>query len=475
MNRSIHQVTLIFKKILLSLKSRCDLACLAVVLPVIISFWHVNNIRSWQNPNRVIAWDVINYYSYLPAKFIYKDITLKFTDRGARYPEVIFWYYCTENNQYVIKSSMGMSYMYAPFFFIAHATVGLTDYNPSGFSPYYKYFLVIGGILYYFLGLIILRKILLRYFNQLAVFLTIIAVALGTNLLYYSSTEVTMPHVYIFTLTNLFVYCTIRWYESPGILITVVIGIVTGLISLIRPVNITIIFFFIFWNIRSWHDIMSRVYLFKKYSHHLVLIGLMTFVIWIPQFHYWKTVTGHWIFYSYIDERFFFLNPQILNGLFSFRKGWFLYNPVMAFVLAGLPVLLKHRKGFFWAVLILFAFHVYIIYSWWCWWYGGSLGSRPMIDIYGILSIPIAAFLQWALEQKKRVRVIILTLFLLLGLKGTHFNIQYYYGAVHWDGMTRLAYMKSFFRTLLYEELGEIIKTPDYKRAMEGKEDYFLN
>jgi len=299
-------------------------------------------------------------------------------------------------------------------------------------------------------------------------------ITLGTNLLYYSSTEVTMPHVYIFTLTNIFIFVTIKWYESPGIMKAVFLGILTGVVSLIRPTDIVIVLIFILFGIRSWNDARSRLLLFGKYFHHLVIIALFTIVLWIPQFLYWKTVTGHWIFFSYIGERFFFLKPQIINGLFSFRKGWLLYTPVMIFALAGIPVLWRQRKEYFLPVLIVLVSHIYFIYAWWCWWYGGSLGSRPMIDIYGLLALPMAAFLKWTMERKNWLRIGLVSLFLLLGLKGAFYNVQYYYGSIHWDGMNREAYMKSFFRVDRYDELEELVKIPDYEAAKEGKEDYFL-
>jgi uncharacterized membrane protein YeiB len=98
-----------------------------------------------------------------------------------------------------------------------------------------------------------------------------------------------------------------------------------------------------------------------------------------------------------------------------------------------------------------------------------------MIDIYGLLAIPMAAFLEWTRKRRIWVKLSIISLFFLLGIKGTFFNIQYYYGSVHWDGMTSKAYFKSFFRTKMYKELDEFVKVPDYEAAKEGKEDYFLN
>ena len=457
------------------IRKRIDISLLAVFIPVIFAVWHVYNIGSWKIPERVIAWDVISYYSYLPAKFIYHDVSLKFIDKGKPYPEVLFWPNKTSEQQYVIKTSMGMSYLYAPFFFLAHATIGLTDQNPSGFSPHYKYFLVLSGIFFYFAGLLILRKILLRYFKRVITALVLFTMALATNLFYYGSTEATMPHVYLFALTNLFVLITIRWYESPGYGKTILIGILTGLISLIRPINLIIILFFILWDIKTHGDIKKRLIIFGKSFPHFIIIGLITFFLWIPQFIYWKTVTGHWLFFSYIGERFYFLKPQILNGLFSFRKGWLLYTPVMIFALAGIPVLWHRRKEFFWPVLILLVLHIYFIYSWWCWWYGGSLGSRPMIDIYGPLAIAMAAFLEWTLERKRWVRYAILSIALFMCFKGGLLNIQYYYGTIHWEGMTSKAYFKSFFRIKYYPEINDLIKVPDNEAGKKGEEKYFLN
>ena len=457
------------------IRKKIEISLLAVIIPVIIAVWHVYNINLWKISDRVIAWDVISYYSYLPAKFIYHDVSLKFLDHGPPYPEALFWPLLTPENQYVIKTSMGMSYMYAPFFLLAHATIGLTDQNPSGFSPNYKYFLVMNGILFYLAGLLILRKIMLRYFRREITAMILVAVALGTNLFYYGSTESTMPHVYLFMLTNLFILTTIRWYESPGYGKTILLGLLTGLISLIRPTNLIILVFFLLWDIRKREDLKKRLALFAKNFQHFVIIALITFIIWIPQFVYWKTVTGHWLFFSYIGEKFYFLKPQILNGLFSFRKGWLLYTPVMVFALAGIPVLWHRRKEFFWPLVVLLSLHIYLIYSWWCWWYGGCLGSRPMIDIYGPLAISMAAFLEWTLEKKKYVRNAILIIALFLCFKGGLFNIQYYYGAIHWEGMTSKIYFKSFFRIKYYPEIKKMIKLPDYDAGIKGEETYFLN
>ena len=52
---------------------------------VLISAIYVDfNVKIWKTPGRVIQWDVIDYYGYLPAAFIYHDISLKFKDHYGK-------------------------------------------------------------------------------------------------------------------------------------------------------------------------------------------------------------------------------------------------------------------------------------------------------------------------------------------------------------------------------------------------------
>jgi hypothetical protein len=107
--------------------------------------------------------------------------------------------------------------------------------------------------------------------------------------------------------------------------------------------------------------------------------------------YFGKQTPAHGSYYSYGDEGFFFTNPQIINGLFSYRKGWLIYTPLMIFALLGILTLARRKfQQFFIPVLIFTVANIYVVYSWWCWWYGGSFGSRPMIDSYPLMAVALA-------------------------------------------------------------------------------------
>jgi hypothetical protein len=245
--------------------------------------------------------------------------------------------------------------------------------------------------------------------------------------------------------------------------------LLAGLIVLVRPTNIMVLLLFMFWNVKNFDEMKARFQLFLK-NWKLIVVMIVAFVlVWIPQLLYWKMQTGQYFYYSYPDDQgFFFGNPQIIGTLFSWRKGWLLYTPVMIFAMIGIWFLWENYRAFFLPVTIFTVFAIYVTSSWWDWWYGGSFGLRAYIDFYGIFAVPMAAFLSWVLQQKKYARVLLLSVFMLVALRSTFHHVQYHYNAIHWFGMTREAYFDSFWRIRPSERFPDLIKEPDYQLARKG-------
>ncbi len=85
------------------------------------------------------------------------------------------------------------------------------------------------------------------------------------------------------------------------------------------------------------------------------------------------------------------------------------------------------------------------------------------------MALPAAALLTTALKARmKLLRTITLTFFLLLMSLGIFNNLQYYYGAIHWDSMTREAYSDSFGRVRPSAMFNDLLEAPDYEKAREG-------
>lgn len=433
--------------------------CLVAVVIIILS------ARNWTRDDKVIIADVVSYYAYLPATFIFNDIKL---EKRETYDNGMFWPEPLPDGNKVIKTSMGMSILYSPFFFISHGIAKITGDRANGYTWIYKAGLLLSAVVYLFIGLLFLRRILISYFTDQITALTIITIVLGTNLLNYSTYDACMSHSYNFALINVFVWYTIQWYKSPHLFKLFILGLGAGLITLVRPSNIIVLVFFFIYGISSLENLKQRMMLIFSKFHWFVLMGIAFLIIWIPQLMYWHSITGHYFVNSYPDEQFFWGNPHFIDGLFSYRKGWLVYTPVMIFALLGIPFLFKKLKEFSWSILIFISLATYIIVSWWCWWYGGSFGMRSFVDYYGLLSIPMALLFTQLWNHRKLYKAIVLIIVFLSVFQNNFFLEKYKRSSIHYDSTSKASFWHSFWHLRPQEGYWELLESPDYAKALEG-------
>jgi hypothetical protein len=208
-----------------------------------------------------------------------------------------------------------------------------------------------------------------------------------------------MSHVYSFAmvaaLLNLYHLQLIRYNVRRWLLI----AFVASLIVLIRPVNAIFILAFLPLS-GSWKKSKEFIEAFFYSGKVTILLSFLIFILFIfgqSFLHYLQT--GNWWVYSYGEEGFNWLNPHFIDVLFSYRKGLFVYAPILMLSLPGIWVLSK-RASPYWSITWLFLMFtfLYVTSSWWYWAYGGSFGMRPFIDAYPLFVIPFAAFLEFSFK-----------------------------------------------------------------------------
>jgi len=437
---------------------------ISIGIPAIVAILIILNLSQWKVDERVIEHDVRIYYGYLPATFIFND---PFLERGEYNDgrRGLFWQVTTPQGHKTFKMTSGMAMMYLPFFVPAHLYSKLSGNLPNGFSEPYKFFILIGAVFYLVIGLEFIRKTLLHLkFSDLVTASTVLVTGLTTNLLCYASQSGPMPHVYSFALIAIFIFATIKFWETKGLKYIVALGVTFGLITLIRPTNALIGLFFILYG----KDLIFSHLKTNTALYQILLFVSLVVIIWLPQLYYWKFSTGHLLSYTYNDERFFFNDPKILQGLFSFRKGWLMYTPVMVFALLGIYLLRGELRRLQIPILVFTLLNIYIIFSWWCWWYGGTYGQRALIDSYALLAIPLAAFLRYVNESGILLRSTVISAIAFFTWLNIFQTYQFEYHSLHWDGMNRELYFKQFGRLEKVEGHDAFIHWPDYEAAKKG-------
>lgn len=415
-----------------------------------------------------LSWDVSGYYMYLPAVIIYGDIkkcSFKDSILNKYHPTPDFQQAFQDNSgNYILKYTVGQALLFSPFFLVGHTyTLLFSSYPADGFSYPYQLSIGLGMIIYAFIGLYYLRKILLKFFKDVTTAITLIVLVFATNYLDYSAIDGAMTHNTLFTLYTILVYCVIKFYEKPSIQNAILIGFFTGLLTLIRPTEIICLLIPLLWGIENYTSFKVRIAFLKRELKYPITTIVVFILIVSIQLIYWKWVSGQWLVYTYGKEGFNWFQPNFIDGFFSFRAGWLIYSPVCIFSMLGFYQLYKNHREHFYSILIFFILFCYICFSWNEWWYGASLGQRAMIQAYPILSFPLTAFLE-KVYLKNSTRLI-LSLFIGFCI---YYNIWLTHQA-HKGGLFRAGEMNAAY---LFATFGRYNISTEVESLLDNEEIY---
>jgi hypothetical protein len=385
----------------------------------------------------------MGYYAYLPTIFIYNDYHYSYTNElKGKYEKTGFidGFLINTDQGKVNKYFIGVSILWLPFFLTAHFLAHLFGLPADGYSIIYQIAVLIAANIYLWLGCRFTRKIILEYTisQNVAAFILLLTV-FGSNLFYYVVVDSSHSHIYSFAVIAVFLFYVQRFFKTKENKDLYLMAFLFGLIVLCRPTNIVIglMIFFFAGNIKTfWNS-------FFKYQIIVAAIVFFLTIVLQPLMYYLQT--GHFMVWSYGEERFYFDNPQFRNILISYEKGLFVYTPLVLIASFGTIYIFKKNK-FQFIVLSLFLFlATYIISCWWCWWYGGSLGQRAFVDYYAVLAL-LLTFVYLGFERKtyKKLFLIITPVFILHMMILMH---QMRYSIIDNGGMNEKRFWFTFLKT----------------------------
>lgn len=395
----------------------------------------------------ILQTDAEGYYAYLPALFVFHDANFGFFDAieyGERQNHLFFDYRTKYKDVYIAKFYSGTALAELPFFLIAHGIAHATGEETDGYSKPYPVAVNLAAIFYVLLGLFMLRQLMSSYkIREWPQALTLVATLFGTNLFYYAVVEPGMSHAYSFAFVCLFLFVGRRWMLEARSRDVLLLGLLLGMIVLIRPVN-GLIGLALPFLAGSWAVLSERI--IGALKKPLALVGgLAGFVaVLFIQLCWYKAATGDFLVYAYAHETFHFDAPHLIDFLFSYKKGLFVYTPLYFVALAGVVALWKRSR--FEAITLVSALLaiIYVLASWWLWWYGGSFSSRVMVEYLPLFMLLLA----FALDRfptvwfRRSLPVLVVLLIVLCQIQ----TYQYRYYQIHWEDMTKEKYWDVFLR-----------------------------
>ena len=323
----------------------------------------------WNN-NNVFIVDSGGYYLYLSSKFITNDVgdtSFGYELRKAYRPDQDPNYGATAlpNGKKVFFYPIGMSFFYAPWFGLAHAYALSGGAEPTGYSVPYQVLVSLGGLAYALLGLWLLGLELRRYFAEHIVALTVLVLGLGTNLFCYATYEPTMAHATLFMLNVLLLRSVRRWYEQGDWVGAWGLAATFGFMVLVRPSELLMAGVPVLWGLTSGAAVRQRLAHWASHWRQLLVMVLLVGLIGEHSAAVLARSGRRLVIEFYLVKTFDFSKPQILNGLFSVRKGWLVWTPLMGFALLGICWTRRYVKVALPAILGVLPVVLYVTYSWW--------------------------------------------------------------------------------------------------------------
>lgn len=375
----------------------------------------------------IIGSDAEGYFQYLIYFFIKHDIT--------HMPYAV----SVDNGMTFDKYTCGVAILEIPFFFVGHIYNKIFGLVDEAHSTTYGMAILLAALTYVFIGLLLLYRILRKWFNKWSSLIAVLSVYFATNLFYFTVVAPGYSHAYSFFILTLFIYLLDKFLKKPNIINSIFCGFSLGIAVLIKPTNIFYALLFLLYGVNSFSALKNRVSWIIKNFRYFVIVALLIFIVFIPQMLYWHAVSGHYIVNAYEytsspkyvpggQERFIYWNsPKIGYVLFGVQNGWLVYSPVFFLFLIGLAWMLVKKIDNAIGILFCFIFISYAIASWYCYTFSCAFGHRAFIEYYPLFIIPIAYLFSKVFIGKRNILVKGLMILLLFIFSFTNLRLSYFH------------------------------------------------
>ena len=391
-----------------------------------------------------------SYYVYLPSAFIYRDLTMeKLADDWYRgpYPEYTGLRRWPSTGRWLNLHPMGTAILMAPFFVVADLLTVWSNLPRDGFSLYYQHGAALGGMVFFLLGLAMVRRMLREQFSDGVVLATLVCLTWGTNLFHYAVFDGTFSHIYAFFAVCLFIWLVERWWERPALWCSIAVGVVAGINVLIRHTNAIYLLVLPLYGIVRWHDLGPRLAALRNRWRSLATAAVAGVVVVAPQLALYKRTTGAWLVNAYVTHGmgFSLTSPHFVDTLFSTQKGLFFWSPILLLGVAGVFVATGRARALAAPAVIVFAIQTALIATWSQWQFGASFGHRGFTDGFALAAPLMAASFDWVARHRKAIPAVAIgvTAAVLLSVAQM---IQYWIGVLPMVDTTWAQYTDLFLR-----------------------------
>jgi hypothetical protein len=290
---------------------------------------------------------------------------------------------------------IGPAILWAPFYLLADLVTRLRGLPADGWNPLYRDAVAVAGLLYGWLGLVLVY-LTSREWGRGPALLATLGLAFGTFLYWYLVYDPTMAHATSFMACALFVWLW-RREDLSGERRGLLLGAALGLAALNRWSSVLIGLLPVVTTLPRLRASSERPFIGRE-----GLAAAAAFLlVFSPQMVVWKLLYGSWLTIPQ-GSRFVTNVPAWDGVLFSPHHGLFSWSPLLYLGLAGLVLLARRRP---WHVLAAFVFLVALtrtnagVADWWG---GSAFGARRFDAALPLFGLGLAQAMAAGAELGRR-------------------------------------------------------------------------
>ncbi|HET7291207.1 MAG TPA: hypothetical protein VFM88_02170 [Vicinamibacteria bacterium] len=284
---------------------------------------------------------------------------------------------------------VGPAIAWAPFFLVADLLTRAAGRPPDGLGGFYDDAVAFAGLLYGWLGLVLLYRTASRESGSGPALVATLGIGFGTFLYFYLAYAPTMAHAPAFAAAALFVDLWLR--PSPeGARRGAGLGAACGLVALMRWGDVLIA---LLWAAALLPRVLAPAR-WRKLGAEVLAFAATALLAFSPQMLVWKLLYGSWLTIPQ-GEGFIAGAPAWAGVLFSPRHGLFSWSPLLYLGAVGLlawlrraPLRLLGAAAFFLALARVNAGVA-------DWWGGAAFGARRFDALLPVFGVGLAIAVAW--------------------------------------------------------------------------------
>jgi len=365
--------------------------------------------------------DEIEYFSYLPSLVF--DHDLDFADEyryfHQRDPDGLAGFKATfldrrepATGRHLNFGPIGSALLWSPFYLLAHAATLFAralgaEVAADGMSWPYLAAVCGASALYGFLGLLLVHHALVRHggFSDGVATLSVLALWLGTPVLYYMTLAPAFAHTSSLFAVALLVWLWLRARalgDAGRVRDWALVGLAGGWCALVREQDVLFLAIPVLWlasdaaRSRAWGRALARA----------GAVGAVALVTLVPQLLTYRALTGRFGPSRLVTRKITYWSPHFLEVLFDPGHGLYAWAPLLLLATAGLVLALWQRRDVVTALLAVgLLLQVWINGALESWTQAGAFGSRRFVAATPLFAWGLAALVAGARKHLGRVPV----------------------------------------------------------------------